>query len=346
MRRYESPIAKKAKLLASATRLIAVPVLFVLFPTTSIAGELLNTNGFESYDLGQLKNQLEGPTLWLSAGNGGGSAEVANSIGVDSTKAVRIERQADSYDWWSVPFTGSGLPNARFVMIDWDMKVLPTNANQGVYGPFFGVEVYDEGIYPNFPGLLATFGVDATTRDVVYQDAISFVETGYTVDDAWHHFQLQLDYQTNTYDISVNQLRLNESPIGFIDGPSTSFGDADIAAYEAATDLPSLEQPGTAYIDNFRIRESNLLPGDFNADGSVDLADYTVWRDHLGAADELAIANAGDGLLGVDTNDYLLWKSNFGTTLTAGSLHSVTVPEPSAICLLGLSIVGFWLVRR
>ena len=28
---------------------------------------------------------------------------------------------------------------------------------------------------------------------------------------------------------------------------------------------------------------SSLLPGDYNEDGIVDLADYTVWRDHLGA---------------------------------------------------------------
>ena len=36
-------------------------------------------------------------------------------------------------------------------------------------------------------------------------------------------------------------------------------------------------------------------PGDFNGDGQVNLADYAVWRDNLGAADESGINNNGDG---------------------------------------------------
>ncbi|MEM8680660.1 MAG: hypothetical protein AAGF97_15030, partial [Planctomycetota bacterium] len=32
----------------------------------------------------------------------------------------------------------------------------------------------------------------------------------------------------------------------------------------------------------FRLIEAAMLPGDFNSDGMVDAADYTVWRDNLG----------------------------------------------------------------
>ncbi|TWT43117.1 G8 domain-containing protein [Botrimarina hoheduenensis] len=56
--------------------------------------------------------------------------------------------------------------------------------------------------------------------------------------------------------------------------------------------------------------------GDFNNDGVVDAADYTVWRDNLGASNENAIAGNGDGG-GITDADRLLWAANFGATADA-----------------------------
>lgn len=88
------------------------------------------------------------------------------------------------------------------------------------------------------------------------------------------------------------------------------------------------------------------LPGDFNNNNIVDAADYTVWRDHLGAADEAALNGNGNGINGVDQGDFDLWKSSFGNTPGAGSLAGA-VPEPSA-GILGLIVCGAlaWLRRR
>ncbi len=89
------------------------------------------------------------------------------------------------------------------------------------------------------------------------------------------------------------------------------------------------------------------LPGDFNNDGVVNLADYSTWRDNLGAADESLLAGNGDGLNGVDQGDYDLWKSNFGATaaslevasmLRLGPNGSSAVPEPNN-CVLVTSLV-------
>jgi hypothetical protein len=54
--------------------------------------------------------------------------------------------------------------------------------------------------------------------------------------------------------------------------------------------------------------------GDFNADGAVNGADYTVWRDTLGrVVTPGAGADVdGDGL--VTQNDYLWWMTNYGAT--------------------------------
>jgi hypothetical protein len=81
------------------------------------------------------------------------------------------------------------------------------------------------------------------------------------------------------------------------------------------------------------------LPGDYNANGSVDAADYVVWRNSLGqtgtelAADGTGPSGTPDGV--VDQLDYSLWKTNFGATAGgSGSFAGSTgVPEPGAVCL-------------
>lgn len=101
----------------------------------------------------------------------------------------------------------------------------------------------------------------------------------------------------------------------------------------------SVNTPGEIYVINkqdgiVRRMVAATLAGDFNGDGIVDAADYTVWRDTLGqtGAD---LAADGDHNLQVDQQDYVLWKNNFGA-LAPATLESgtVTVPEPPSGTLL------------
>jgi len=89
------------------------------------------------------------------------------------------------------------------------------------------------------------------------------------------------------------------------------------------------------------------LPGDYNADGVVNAADYVVWRDHLGSATSLP----NDSTPGVEASDYSVWQGNFGNTAGngAGVLADVAlaaVPEPTTLMLLIFSAVGWHLWRR
>jgi hypothetical protein len=83
------------------------------------------------------------------------------------------------------------------------------------------------------------------------------------------------------------------------------------------------------------------LPGDFNHDGTVDAADYVVWRKGLGTT--------------YTQDDYNTWQANFGASLSTGSSSAFppppspfdnTVPERSTFALAAMSAGGLLLLRR
>ncbi|MEO0531368.1 MAG: hypothetical protein AAF266_12460 [Planctomycetota bacterium] len=68
-----------------------------------------------------------------------------------------------------------------------------------------------------------------------------------------------------------------------------------------------------------------LVEGDYNADGAVNAADYTVWRDGLAAPGSARMGDGNnDGSL--DELDLQVWRDNFGLA----AVSSGAVPEPSA----------------
>lgn len=71
------------------------------------------------------------------------------------------------------------------------------------------------------------------------------------------------------------------------------------------------------------------LPGDYNSDGLVDTADYTVWRDSLNSTTQLAADGDGDGQ--VDQGDYAVWAQNYGS---GHDQSSNAVPEPCAVVMV------------
>jgi hypothetical protein len=79
----------------------------------------------------------------------------------------------------------------------------------------------------------------------------------------------------------------------------------------------------TVYIDNIRlVREVPGIPGDHNADGTVDTADYVAWRKDPSA-------------FGGDPDGYDTWRQHFGEPGGSGSVAGV--PEPSSLLLLLLT---------
>jgi hypothetical protein len=154
----------------------------------------------------------------------------------------------------------SGYPASGYVCIDWDMRVEgPAGNPNAQFGPFMGVRAYDDDA--NKLGVLGTWGVDATTGEVLIQDAgTGFLDApGPTVAfGAWNHYGMELNFLTHSYRVMLNNVQIGPS-IGFVDqnnvpGGLNEFTDADIATFVAAAGAAAA-QTGTAYFDNFTVED-------------------------------------------------------------------------------------------
>jgi hypothetical protein len=95
-----------------------------------------------------------------------------------------------------------------------------------------------------------------------------------------------------------------------------------------------LDFPLTVYIDKIRVGMTpEGIPGDHNGDGTVDAADYALWR------------SDPDSYSG-DPQGYIDWVDNFGATAGSGGSVITTVAEPSGALMLVWAGACWWTVKR
>jgi hypothetical protein len=91
------------------------------------------------------------------------------------------------------------------------------------------------------------------------------------------------------------------------------------------------------------------LFGDYNEDGAVNAADYTVYRNRRAGIGGTTLPNDA-GAAGVTIDDYNYWKAHYGEPNGSGaslSDHTANVPEPASLVLLALATAcGLWTRRR
>jgi len=116
-------------------------------------------------------------------------------------------------------------------------------------------------------------------------------------------------------------VRLDSSAIvaGNVEAGFQITSDGDHVVFEKST-----MQGFGEVVELYCVAPSDDAPGDFNHDGAVNAADYTVWRNGLGAT--------------YSAEDYDRWKANFGTGVGGGAARPATsqaaVPEPHAWLLV------------
>ena len=96
----------------------------------------------------------------------------------------------------------------------------------------------------------------------------------------------------------------------------------------------------TVYIDNVRVgRTPAGVLGDYNGNGTVDAADYVLWRNGGALLNE--VADVGT----VSPADYTEWRARFGNTSGSGAVAAI--PEPTGLCLLlSIAVVAIFPRKR
>ena len=90
-----------------------------------------------------------------------------------------------------------------------------------------------------------------------------------------------------------------------------------------------------------QIGNTFVAPGDYNLDGTVDSADYDIWKASFGSQASLAADGNGNGI--VDAADYVVWRDHLGGSgAGASSSAASAVPEPSTLLLGLLAAAGVW----
>lgn len=118
------------------------------------------------------------------------------------------------------------------------------------------------------------------------------------------------------------------------DGVARGVTTGESQQHENALLWGNLSAAGRGQMNFNRVMFEVLVPGDYNRNGRVDSADYTIWRDSIGSS---RTAADGDGNGTVNSADYTYWRTRFGRTGSFSS-SAILVPESGGWTIL---MIGF-----
>jgi hypothetical protein len=253
-------------------------------------------------------------------------------------------RAAIAIDWSD----GSTSPPALVWGFRWDgvahgrdMLTAVVNADDRLYAKFGGTSGSESAIYGlgydgnNDGNFAIDDGTSFGSHGVAYTDPADLAES---VDPADYYAE---GWFTGFWHYGVagtdpfTGSAWTDSPTGMV-SRTLADGSWDSWAFQSST-VP----PFTTYANN---PQAAAAPdGDFNGDGRVDSADYDVWKTHFGSTTQLAADANGNGI--VDAADYTIWRDHFVPTGSAAFGQAASVPEPSTMVILGSLVVLFVLLR-
>jgi hypothetical protein len=149
----------------------------------------------------------------------------------------------------------------------------------------------------------AANSVIGTPLSLILEDA------GQIPDNEWREFSLQGTAPANTANVRVS--------VG-----ATGMFNTD-------------SNPQSAFFDDLSLDLAVVgVPGDYNGNGTVDAADYVLWRD--GGPLQNEVATPGQ----ITSDDYDAWRARFGNTAGAasGNLLAAAAPEPGCCALAILAM--------
>jgi hypothetical protein len=111
----------------------------------------------------------------------------------------------------------------------------------------------------------------------------------------------------------VSSMLASSPGVGIVAYEAEPYVGISVVATELASQFPSAYAPPTLSLGySVESHPAQSHPtGDYSHDAYVDAADYTVWRDNLGAVGNHPADGNNNGT--VDSSDYDVWKADFGT---------------------------------
>lgn len=218
-----------------------------------------------------------------------------------------------------------GVYNASWFPIE------PTGQQQFIRGAF--------EMFTDFDGQGRRFGdlsVTATTDDVADSSVYASLSTG----DPNELILVAINKTATPQDAAVRvtaDRRFTRAEVFTLTSASSTPTSAGVFPIDAVNAF-LYEMPAYS-VSTIRLSVPSLV-GDFNSDGAVDVADYTVWRDTRFSTTDLRADANGNGF--IDGGDINFWRANYGATLSG---TAIAAPEPAG-ALLAAGLVAAALVRR
>lgn len=196
--------------------------------------------------------------------------------------------------------------------------------------PFDEVETYD----PVTESVNAQGEFSSLTQHLFYNSGLFDTWQDPALDDDRDRDDLTGDGAPNQHDVDATV----DPPIltPKVNAPkSTYLVSGNLATLTIPLDIDIFDNLTTdlsgLFVATYTITPAGV-PGDYNSNGTVDAADYVVWRN-------------GDSPDDSQTG-YNLWKANFGKTSGSGSaVGTSAVPEPATALLVLIGMVGLSMKR-
>lgn len=151
----------------------------------------------------------------------------------------------------------------------------------------------------------------------------------------------------------VTNIELSFYAVSIFGGPGGDVSGVHVDPFDGVNTFTGVDDGfGPAFISPLVweidvVAPASQVVGDYNGDGSVNIADYTVWRNSLGST--VSEGTGADGNLNgvIDADDYTVWKLYFGAADgSAGTVATAAVPEPATFQLVALLAAAVVMFRR